>query len=104
MFQIWQWKKDKHLHVYKETFKTLKKLTTVSSTDIYYESSTFIAMETITSLSDFFAAKGFSRRTIQAANSAMSVPCPRSPNIIAKRNGNVMIVYGAGKQATDVFK
>jgi len=51
---------------------------------------------TITSLSDFLAAKGFSRRTIQAPNKAMSIPCPKSPNMTANRNGNVIIVYGAG--------
>jgi hypothetical protein len=48
------------------------------------------------------AARGFSRRTIQAANEAMISPCPRSPNIIPNRNGNVIIVYGAGKQASCV--
>jgi hypothetical protein len=34
----------------------------------------------------------------------MSIPCPKSPNIIPNRNGNVIIVYGAGKQTLDVFK
>jgi hypothetical protein len=48
------------------------------------------------------AARGFSRRTIQAANVAIISPCPRSPNITANRNGNVIIVYGAGKQTSYV--
>lgn len=48
-----------------------------------------------TSLSVFFADKGFSRHTIHAPKSAIMMPWPRSPNIMANRKGNVMIVYGA---------
>jgi hypothetical protein len=55
------------------------------------------ATQIVTSLSDFLAARGFSRRTIQAPKIAMIIPCPKSPNITANRNGNVMIVYGAEK-------
>ena len=35
-------------------------------------------------------------RIIQMAKSSMMVPCPASPNITAKRKGNVAIVYTAG--------
>lgn len=49
----------------------------------------------LTSLSDFFACNGFSLRTIHRENRNMISPCPRSPNMTAKRKGNVMIAYGA---------
>ena len=41
----------------------------------------------------------FSNITIVRANNAIMRPCPASPNMTAKRNGNVMTVYKAiGKE------
>lgn len=48
----------------------------------------------ISSLS-FWAAIFFSDNTIQSANTSMIIPCPKSPNMIANRKGNVTIVYRA---------
>ncbi len=38
----------------------------------------------------------FSLRTIQRAKASSSMPCPKSPNMTAKRKGKVTIVKGAG--------
>ena len=38
----------------------------------------------------------FSLSTIQRANMSNSVPCPKSPNMTAKRKGKVTMVKGAG--------
>ena len=41
----------------------------------------------------------FSNTTNVRANNAITRPCPASPNMTAKRNGNVMMVYKAtGKE------
>lgn len=60
--------------------------------------STWGSERCCTSLSVFLADRGFSRHTIQAPNSAMIIPWPRSPNMMANRKGNVMIVYGAAEK------
>lgn len=53
----------------------------------------------------FREASFFSFKTKKRANRAMMLPCPQSPNMTAKRNGNVMMVYGAeqgSKRQTDM--
>lgn len=57
--------------------------------------SSLIELHTQTSLSVFFACKGFSFQTIHAAKVAIKNPWPRSPNMTANKNGNEMMVYGA---------
>lgn len=47
------------------------------------------------SLSVFCFDSCFSNFTIMAANNVIMRPWPTSPNITAKRNGNVTIVYKA---------
>lgn len=45
----------------------------------------------------FIATIFFSDRTIHSPNAAMMMACPQSPNMTAKRKGNVMIVYSPGR-------
>ena len=49
------------------------------------------------SLVDLCCIMDFSFFTIQAPNKTKMNPCPTSPNIIANRNGKVMIVYSPKK-------
>lgn len=51
----------------------------------------------------FFAASCLSLITRNSANSNIKNPWPTSPNMMANRNGNVMMVYGAEKNKCDNF-
>ena len=50
------------------------------------------------------ASSCFSLRMKKRAARSITVPCPQSPNITAKRKGNVIIVYGAENNNNKVRK
>lgn len=60
--------------------------------------NTKLSVSLLTSLSLFCDRIRLSLSTIQIAIRVIRIPCPKSPNITANRNGKVMIVYGAVRE------